>query len=171
MASNLKWNGDAVQKQFKLLMERRIKAACIYLSKEVKADISQPGTLRYNPTLKSGKSSRSQKTIYNFTHSRPGNPPYKQTGQLRRAVGYETFSGTLTGRVGVDLSMASYAKALELGTRRMAARPFLRSNLIRHAGTIRAIIGGTIKPGEINVTSNQSRSGHFGAGAAQAGYE
>jgi hypothetical protein len=52
----------------------------------------------------------------------------------------------------------------------MAARPFLRSNLIKHSGTIKAIVGATIKPGQIGQAAQTNRSGILGAGAKKAGY-
>ena len=81
-ANPLKWNATAYKKQFEAGMARRVKAAATYLAAEIKAEISQPGTLRYHPLGKNGKARKTQKTVYNFTHSRPGNPPFKQTGNL-----------------------------------------------------------------------------------------
>ena len=163
---SLNWNGEQAQAAIERMMSRRIGQACGYLEKVVKADISQTGTLRYHPLTKKGKRSKTAKTIYNFTHSVPGNPPYKQTGHLRRSITHEVSK--LIGRVGTNLL---YGRYLELGTRRMAARPYLRRALIQTTFTLRRIIGGTIRPGELPaIRSNQYRSGVLGAGARKAGY-
>jgi hypothetical protein len=152
-------------------VSRRVRAASIYLAGQIKADISQPGTLRYHPLGKGGKPKKSQKTVYNFTHSRPGNPPYKQTGELRRSIGWELRALGLIGRVGSNIRTPAYPLYLELGTRRMAPRPYLRAALVKHQAALAAILtksaaAGTLPP----VRSNQFRSGHYGKGARAAGY-
>ena len=64
--------------------------------------------------------------------SRPGEPPRVRTGTLLRSIDQETFrskAGTkvdFTARVGSNLK---YGFWLETGTRRMAARPWLRPAL------------------------------------------
>lgn len=158
MAGRVVWHGDEFKRELQRGLVRNLSAASIYLSNVIKADISQPGTLRYNPLTKKGKRSKSQKTLYNFTHSRPGNPPYKQTGNLRRSITWEIVN--MRGRVGTNVW---YGRWLELGTGRMAPRPYLRSNLWKHHYTLVAIITRRIGPrGLPKITSNQFRSGHMG---------
>ena len=161
---------DGVTKAY----NRRVKAASIYLSSTVKADISQAGTLRYTTFTKSKKTLQfeKQKTVYNFTHSVPGNPPFKQTGHLRRSITWELAYKSLqigaVGRVGTNLK---YGRYLELGTRRMAARPYLRRALAIHQAALRRILTARIGPGELPaIASNQSRSGVLGRGAIRAGF-
>jgi phage gpG-like protein len=66
--------------------------------------------------------------IHGATRSGPGEPPYKQTGRLRAGVTHEVLdeSAKITARVGTNLP---YGRHLELGTRKMAARPWLRRAL------------------------------------------
>lgn len=158
MASRFDWRGDQYQAAFRRVLAARMSTACIYLSREIKADISQPGTLRYftKPGARSGR----QKTVYNFTHSLPGNPPYKQTGHLRRSITWELAGPSgLTGRVGSNLV---YAKPLETTMN----RPYLRRNLDRHKLTLARIITARISPATL-VTSKafQFRPGVLGRGA------
>lgn len=55
--------------------------------------------------------------------SRPGEPPHRQTGQLAESVSHAVdASEPVTLSYG---SSSPYARALELGTRDMAPRPFL----------------------------------------------
>lgn len=157
------------QAGFRAELTRRTRAAAILLNSRVKANISQAGTLRYSPLTKRGKASKSQKTIYNFAHSAPGNPPYKQTGHLRRSIAWEVLQRPgIIGRVGTNLK---YGRYLELGTKRLKARPYLRPGLRDATPAIRAIMlkrfpaGGLISP-----RSNQYRSGILGRGARQAGF-
>lgn len=63
-------------------------------------------------------------------HSAPGEPPYVQTGMLRRSISFQR-EGTKRLLVGSTLkpqggSTHSYAFWLEIGCPRMAARPYLR---------------------------------------------
>lgn len=175
MPGRVDWNGAAWLAAFESGVRRNVSAASIYLANVVKADISQSGSLSYSPRLKSGKAGKSRKTVYNFTHSRPGNPPYLQSGKLRRSIAWElTGPGRLIGRVGTNAKSdrgAPYPLYLEGGTRRMAPRSFLRSNLRTHEQTLIAILTQKIQPGGLPViVSNQSRSGLLGAGARSAGY-
>lgn len=60
--------------------------------------------------------------------SAPGQPPSPDFGTLRSSVSWEVAKDAkgLVGRVGTNLE---YGKHLELGTKRIAARPFLRPAL------------------------------------------
>lgn len=165
------WYGDQFKRELVQQVTKSVSAAAIYLSGQTKADISQPGTLRYGVPGK-GKKPR-QKTIYNFTHSKPGNPPYKQTGRLRGSIAWELVGvgrglSVPVGRVGTNVR---YGRWLELGTKRMAARPFLEVNLVKHKSAIVAILTRTVRPGGLpRIQTNQFRSGVLGRGAAKAGY-
>lgn len=174
MAGGVKWYGDEFKGELAKGLRRNISAASIYLASQVKADISQDGTVRYavapkKPRKKPAKNPR-QKTIYNVTHSAPGNPPYKQTGHLRRSIGWELTGAGMRpiGRVG---TYVVYGRYLELGTKRgLKARPYLRRNLRKHATALEAILTRRIQPGGLAaIVSNQRRSGVLGAGARQVG--
>lgn len=169
--AKFKWYGETQLSAIEKAYNRRVKSACRYLSSAVKADISQAGTLRYNPTTKSGRPSKSQKAIYNFTHSAPGNPPFSQTKHLRRSIAWELVGKVgfkFVGRVGTNLK---YGRWLELGTRRMKARPYLRRALSLHRSILARILTAKLKPGELPaIRSNQSRSGILGSGARKAGF-
>lgn len=74
--------------------------------------------------------------IYGAKRSSTGDPPLKQTGRLRASITHEILDDA-TGpfaRVGTNLPYALY---LELGTRRMAPRPFLRRALDESRDAIR----------------------------------
>lgn len=162
----LKWRGGEVTREIEAGIRKNISAASMYLASVIKADVSQPGTLRFNTLTKKGKPSKKTKTIYNFTHSAPGNPPYKQTGRLRSSITWELVG--LVGRVGTNVR---YSRFLELGTRKMAARPFLVRNMRKHNATLIKILTGRIRQGGLpNIASNQFRPGVLGAGARFMGY-
>jgi HK97 gp10 family phage protein len=67
--------------------------------------------------------------------SAPGDGPAVDTGRLRASIAHEVgrTGTTLVARVGTDVE---YAKFLELGTSKMAARPFLRPALTQTIGNL-----------------------------------
>lgn len=165
MPSHINWHGGEYRKGLATVMGRRIKAASSYLSSQIKADISQSGTLRYQ---RAGGKRPTAKTVYNFTHSRPGNPPFKQTGHLRRTITYEITGLGLVGRVGTNLK---YGRYLETGTKYMAPRKYIVVNLFQHKPTLARIITARIGPNGLpGVRSDQSRSGILGRGAFASGF-
>lgn len=72
--------------------------------------------------------------------SAPGEPPAPDTGELRRRIFTEVQRGPREVR-GLITANTEYAAALELGTERMAARPFL-SRLVRDYGRRLAMVFG-----------------------------
>lgn len=171
MGTRVDWHGDAWKKAFRSEMRKRTAFAARRLEAGIRKDISQAGDLEYHPMGSKGKALKSTKRIYNFTHSAPGNPPYKQFGRLRGSIANELVehgAGTCIGRVGTNYKVGRY---LELGTRKMKARPFLRPGLRKYGPELRAILTKTFPVGGLGaIGSNQSRSGILGAGARRAGY-
>jgi HK97 gp10 family phage protein len=72
-------------------------------------------------------------------HSRPGEPPHKETGELQASVGHVVQAEPLEIKLRLYAD-APYAAYLEFGTSRMRARPFLRPALHRLLPRARAII-------------------------------
>ncbi|MCC6421631.1 MAG: hypothetical protein IT429_25710, partial [Gemmataceae bacterium] len=68
-------------------------------------------------------------------------PPRKRTGWLQRHVQYRLDREQSRGVVGVA-AQAPYGLALELGTKNMAARPFLLSTLEKYREQLQAIARG-----------------------------
>ena len=117
-------------------MARRIKACCILVSNEAKRLLSVAGT-----GVGRHKGTGRFKTFYGANPSAPGEPPHKQTGTLRARVTYDVLA-SLVGRVGTSLL---YGRWLELGTRKMAARPWLRVALGNCRARILAILSKPMK--------------------------
>lgn len=109
---------------------KKLHKAGMYLVGKIKQKISQG-----QPYVRYG-----QKAIYyrGLEPSSPGQPPKLITGQLRASIAYEV-TDDLRLRVGSNLP---YAAALEMGTRHMQPRPYLRSTVIENADKIKAILGG-----------------------------
>lgn len=144
-AGRLDWNGDAYKKSFAGAVRKRLAAACVYLSSDVKSVISQAGTANAPGPRRKGRPSRARR-VYNVTHSSPGEPPFKQTGHLRRSIQWELV-GDATGRVGTNLKYGLY---LEKGTTRdLAARPYLARQLRARQLTLARALAGPMRPGEL----------------------
>lgn len=71
--------------------------------------------------------------------SAPGEDPAKVTGRLVSSMTYTYDAATKKLRIGTTVL---YGKFLELGTRFMAARPFLRNFVRRNLAKIKAIVLG-----------------------------
>jgi phage gpG-like protein len=122
------WHGPEQKAILESEMKRRLTACAILLAGYAKRLVSTAGT----GTAGKGKK---KKRVYGAKPSAPGDPPAKQTGRLRASITWE-LSGR-TARVGTNLL---YGRFLELGTRLMAARPWLRRSLAECADRIRAIL-------------------------------
>jgi HK97 gp10 family phage protein len=113
-------NWNRYERELRAKMRRRMTAAAIVVRDSVKASMM----VRYPPA------------------SSPGSPPHIRTDRLRSTIAYEVTEGPrgIEARVGTNVE---YALALELGTSRMAARPFLRPALARERARIERILRGT----------------------------
>lgn len=130
MADNLNWHGDEVRRKIRREMERRIAAASIVVLNHARTLISISGT----------GGAPGSKRSYGSNPSAPGEPPHKQFGHLRRSVAREVVG--LVGRVGTNLR---YGRYLEFGTKKMAARPWLRRALAEKRDAIRRLLTAPIK--------------------------
>lgn len=107
-------------------VERGVRAATIETKNLTIDTLSQRGTgVPYK---------RGQKV---HVASAPGKPPAPDTGRLRGSTQSEVFR-TPDGALGIVSVNAEYAAALELGTERMAARPFISTVASQYGQRIRA---------------------------------
>lgn len=124
---------EGYMKELKGDMGKNIEKACIHLAKRIKQKLSS-GSPGERHVTKSG--------VY-YTRkdepSEPGQPPKLLTGQLRQSIAYEVDKPALTGVVGTNLKYGAY---LELGTSKMAARPYLRSTLMEEEKKLGDILSG-----------------------------
>lgn len=135
MAFSYKDNSAKVRKQIEAAIGKRLDAAAILTVNHVRTMISVEGAAKGAP----GRNSRGRYTkgrlVYGANPSKPGEPPHKQTGQLARSIAWERDG--LVARVGTNVK---YSRYLELGTSRMAARPFLNRGLDEMSPQINAIL-------------------------------
>ncbi len=109
-------------------VERGVRAATIDAKGLMVGILSQPGRGR---TYKKGKT---------VTHraSAPGDAPAPDTGRLRNSTQGEVFA-TSDGALGVVSVNTEYAAALELGTERIAPRPFISRLASEYAPRLAAV--------------------------------
>lgn len=106
---------DAVFKKSEQKVRSVVYQATNYVRTEaVKSIVQNPRrgaeVVRYNP----------KRTVRT---SAEGDPPAQDSGNLANLVSVEVRSDNLSGKV---ISNADYSKALEYGTSKMAARPFMQ---------------------------------------------
>jgi HK97 gp10 family phage protein len=134
--ANLNWHGDERLREIRSELDRRLARAAIVVGTGAKRLLSVAGTGartregQVAPAVRTGK-----KRVYGAFPSKPGEPPRKQTGRLRSSVTHEIGRGI--ARVGTNVL---YGRFLELGTRKMAPRPWLRRALDEAREQVRTIL-------------------------------
>jgi hypothetical protein len=118
MASNVKWYGQKVYAEIMDAMDKVNNKVALDVRNEAVQSMRGP---------KSGKTYRVPGTKRTYTASAPGEAPAVRLGTLRQSIQVE-FISKMHRRVGTNIK---YGKHLELGTRKMAARPYLRPALDR----------------------------------------
>jgi len=129
VATKLIWRGDEAQKYLLEDARQKVWRCCLLLESDIKRSMKKGGR---TPT---GKAERKMAKVGTY-HSAPGEVPRVQTGRLRASITSELHPRLPIGRVGTNVV---YSKWLELGTRKMAARPYLRPALQRNINRFRRI--------------------------------
>lgn len=127
----VKWYGDRVFQTALRNMGNNLDAAAVFVQGKVKASFGS------SPAGKGVKAGRKP-------HSRPGHPPNIQTGNLKRNIGWDRGGrGGMTRRIGTGIggvSSVGYAMYLEMGTGKMAARPYLKPGVRNNENQIKRIL-------------------------------
>ena len=121
MRGNAKIKLAKVEKAVLRHLEKNMQGAMAFVRDEIAKEI-RSGT-------KSGRVYKRGGRVHQT--SDPGEAPANDTGRLAASLGSTVTAGR-RGVTGSLFAQAKYAKALELGTARVAARPFLRPGLARN---------------------------------------
>lgn len=142
ITTRVEWSGDQAAEAVRSLTLERLTRATLKLWERVTEALNVPNTGERvkHPTKKTPSGRAVTYTIYPHP-SLPGEPPRKRTGWLQRNTLYDIDEQAISGRVGVQQN-AKYGAYLELGTRRMKARPFLLATVQKCIAELRAIIAG-----------------------------
>jgi hypothetical protein len=117
------WFGDQALDQIHIECLEGLAEAAIVVRRRAVQLISIPGTGREGTTA---------------GHSKPGEPPRKQTGNLRNHTDYEVDSQSSEARIGTNVP---YGRYLELGTKRgILPRPWLRRALVESQAEINNLL-------------------------------
>ena len=131
----MQWNDNYVP-ELERTIGQRVQASGYYLLGEIRKVVSVAGrTITYVP----GRSGKLKKVIgpMHSAPSAPGDAPHRQTGRYRASLAQSFDASLLTSRVGSPMKLSYW---LELGTKRMAARPHLRPTLTAFRDVIMRII-------------------------------
>jgi HK97 gp10 family phage protein len=120
------------------LARMKVEAAAIFLTGQIKENISVPSR---TVTFKQGRGGKMRKVLgaRGSNRSRAGEMPHKDFGNLRASITWEIHEhgDYIVALVGSPLR---YSIDLEYGTKKMAARPFLRRTLKESQERIRQIV-------------------------------
>lgn len=126
----LKRNLNEVVKKINDVAGQRMAEACIHVQNKTKEKLSGN---------RSGRQYRVPGTKTNYTASAPGEPPASMTGQLRNNIHFQ-IQGKGKEVIGLVGSTLDKAPMLEFGTRKMAARPFLKPTFDEELPAIKEIL-------------------------------
>lgn len=138
--TQLTWHGDALKQQLLRATSAGLQRATLFLHQQTRQAVNIQNTAerrKYKDRTTAGKAKRKARgrntTSYTvWPHpSRPGEPPRRRTGFLQRNVVREFDERRPAGRVGVSKN-ALYGLYLELGTKRIARRPWMVATLLKH---------------------------------------
>lgn len=133
------WRGKQIMDQVEARVQQNMDKAAILLQGEIVRSFGSPSAMPEGALKRTyGGDFRKLKAKEwrGMQHSAPGEPPYVQTGMLRRSIAWAAPS-KLIRLVGSALrpqggsGSHSYAWYLEYGTSKMAARPYLLPALRR----------------------------------------
>lgn len=144
MAGNVQWNGGQFKKQLTLSLRANLTRAAIIVTRHAKELLSVSGTgvKRKGGAIVPKVKGMKGRTVYGAFPSKPGEPPRKQTGELRRRTTYEVDAAKGIARIGTNVK---YGRWLEFGTSRMKPRPWLRRALAEVRSQVDTILKSTIR--------------------------
>lgn len=136
------FDDDGFNRALNEATKRGVRAVAITAHTLIQQELSVPNTgVRHKRTRATSRGRKgSQYTTYPHP-SKPGEPPRLRTGFGRSHVYKEPIDGGLRWRIGVR-GNAAYMGLLELGTKRVAARPWLAATLRKHLASLVKISAG-----------------------------
>jgi len=131
----MKWYGIEAMDRIRKEAGNRVDMCARFVRDQAKELVSRDQPVR----IYAKSAGRSRKGL---DPSLPGEPPKKVTGHLRMNIKHEMDRALIEAHVGTNVP---YGKFLELGTRKMAPRPWLRAALVRNAAEIQRRFGIGVK--------------------------
>jgi HK97 gp10 family phage protein len=143
-AGRLIWKAVQAKKAFEERISKNLDRVGVFLQNEVRMSFGSPDAYPEGGIRNKRGKKISAKKFRQMQHSQPDDPPFVQTGMLRRSISYQR-EGTKKLLLGSTLkpqngSEHSYAFWLELGSTKMEARPYLRPAVRNNRRTILQMI-------------------------------
>ena len=144
------WHGPAVLEKMRQKTARGLDKAAVYLQRDIVQNFGSPEAYpEEGEYVGIDQHRQSQKNFRKAQHSAPGEPPFVQTGHLRRSITFDAPNET-TRRVGSSMKPGdegqsgehSYGYYLEYGTSQMLARPWMHPALLRCKAMLKTLIAG-----------------------------
>ena len=135
MRDGMTWRGPEAVRLIDLEAGKRVDSALRFVRDKAKIKVS-----RSQPTIIYG-TGKNRRHV-GLDPSVAPDPPKKVTGTLRTGIRKEFDKARISGRVGTNVP---YGPWLELGTRNMEPRPWLRPTLTENAAELRARFGIGVK--------------------------
>jgi hypothetical protein len=131
VASKLEWNGPAFEKHLRNATAKGLKRAGVFYHSKCQEIVSRPNTgVSVKVIRKTPGGNKRSRTIYP-NPSKPGEAPKLRTGFGRRNIVVNFDPNGKYVRVGVTAN-GIYMFYLEVGTRRIARRPWLLRTLMEN---------------------------------------
>jgi hypothetical protein len=138
MAGSVKWTPEVANRQIRSWARKSLEAASIVIVNTCKSNLSHSGTGRRvaGGAVVPHAGGRGRR-IYGAFRSAAGSFPFKQSGRLRASVTYVIDENNLVARIGTNVN---YGRWLEIGTRRLRPRPWLRPSMAQATPQVRRIL-------------------------------
>lgn len=139
MADNIriKWRSREVQRKVDSAVEKGLDRLAIQVMTTAKESMSTPKHGKDYRQTAGGKplapGKRKKFGYWRNRSSAPYEPPAVQQGALQKSIHWKRTK-KLERWVGTNISQAPYGLYLEVGTRNMIERPYLRPALYKHTG-------------------------------------
>ena len=140
MRATIRWRGRQIKKNWQRGLEQGLRAAALFFHTQCRLAVSRPNTgKRVTVKRKRKGGNKRSRTVYP-NPSKPGQPPRLRTGFGRRNITWERLGAGFRTRYRVGVrTNAQYMAFLELGTRRVRARPWLKTTLERTERQLKAL--------------------------------
>ena len=152
MTTVMRWYGRQVAGAVQAVLEERLDIAAGEVINEIGRRMREPKSGVDVPQGRKRYGEKRGRRIKGFgtRRSGPGEAPAVQSGALRNSIAKDS-PGPLRRRVGTNIGAketdAPYGLYLEVGTRKMAARPWLRVSLEAKREKIRRILTAPMREG------------------------
>ncbi len=144
MGAKVQWYGDQAIERLQRAASQAVRRSAVLLQTRARLLASRPAGRIRRKRARQTKAGPRGSQYTEFVPSRPGQPPALRTGFGRRNILMEFFPDQLLARVG-PAQQADYMAYLELGTKHISPRPWLRTAVEQSMQAIRAMMESALR--------------------------